>query len=457
MELQDYLRIFKAHWVAVLLLILLGGGLAFGWALMQPKVYTANGSAIISTGSTSTLGDALVGDNFAKSRVRSYLDIAKSRQVGDYARQELGLSVSADHLVSRVRVSNPVDTAVLRVSASGSSPEQARDLVEAWIAGMKSVVAQLEGGDSIVSLNTLDSAVLPTQPSSPNTKLSVALGLMLGFAAGVAYALIRSSLDRRLRSAAAIEREFDVPVLGSIPLDSAIAKRGLVGVQPDFHTAESVRALRTNLRFMDVDNPPRVVVISSCLPGDGKSTVAIQLAQAIAESGQRVVLVDADLRRPSTAEYLGLATGAGLTDVLVGRVEIGDVLQAYGNTGRMWVLGAGVIPPNPSELLGSDAMHSLLHSLPDDTFVLVDTAPLLPVTDAAILTARTDGALVVTRAGKTTIDQLDKALGNLERVKGRSLGVILNGTTKSSRKEAYYGYEYRYDVEPKGRARSKRS
>lgn len=451
MELQDYLRIFRAHWAGVLILTIAGATLAFGWAQLQPKVYTANGSAIISTGSNASLGDALVGDNFAKSRVRSYLDIAKSRQVGDYARETLGIEESADVLIGRVRVTNPVDTAVLRVAADGASPSEARDLVEAWIEGMTVVVAELEGRDSIVRLNTLDSAVLPREPSSPNTKLAVALGLLVGFAAGVGYALVRSALDRKLRRASDIEREFDVPVLGSIPHDQAIAKRGLVGVQPDFHTSESVRALRTNLRFMDVDNPPRIVVVTSCLPGDGKSTVAIQLAEAIAESGQRVVLVDADLRRPSTAEYLGLATGAGLTDVLVGRVQVGDVLQAYGDTGRMWVLGAGAIPPNPSELLGSDAMHSLLNSLPQDTFVLVDTPPLIPVTDAAILTARTDGALVVVKSGKTTIDLLDKALVNLERVKGRALGVILNGATRSSRSEAYYGYEYRYDVQDKRR------
>src|SRR6187399_699158 len=124
MELQDYMRIFRARWVAIVVATVVGGLLAFGWTLLQPKVYTTNGSAIITTGTSTSLGDALVGDNYAKSRVKSYLDIAKSRQVADYAIEQLNVDVPPDALVGRVAVSNPLDTAVLRVSATGSSPEE---------------------------------------------------------------------------------------------------------------------------------------------------------------------------------------------------------------------------------------------------------------------------------------------------------------------------------------------
>ena len=451
MAIQDHMRVFRAHWVAIVLITALGGAAAFGWALTQPKVYTATGSAIITTGASEDLGSALVGDNYAKSRVKSYLDIAKSRKVAEHAIEDLGLAASPDALVSRVTVSNPLDTAVLRVAANGSSPEEARDLVEAWIAGMTKAVADIENsgaedGDtqSVVGLQTLDSAVLPGAPSSPNVKLAVALGLLVGLALGVGYALIKATLDRRLRKPADVEREFDLPVLGALPYDPAIAKDGVAAARSDFAMTEAVRQLRTNLQFMDVDNPPRVIVVTSSLPGDGKSTTIIKLAEAIAESGRDVVIVDADLRRPTVAKNLGLVEGAGLTDVLVGRAKPQDVLQAWGSTDHFYVMGAGTIPPNPSELLASEAMHKLLYSFPKHAIVLIDTPPLIPVTDAAVLTARTDGALVVACSGRTTIDVLDRALQNLDKVKGRPLGVIVDQMPrKGAHKDAYaYAYDY---------------
>jgi len=455
MELQDYAKVLRAHWIAIVAFTIAGALLAYGWTLTQTRVYTANSSAIITTGVSEDLGQALVGDNYAKSRVKSYVDIAESRRVAEYAIETLGLSASPQALVGRVSVTNPLDTAVLRISADASTPQEAKDLAEAWIQGMVQAVQLLENNadtveelpasvTSVVELRTLDSAVLPSSPSSPNVRLSVALGLLVGGALGVAYALIRGAVDRRLRTPAAIEAEFDLPVLGTIPFDKQIEDKGAASRSTDFATLESLRELRTNLQFMDVDHPPRLIVVTSSLPGDGKSTVAIKLAEAIAESGQPVVLVDADLRRPRIAEYLGLVPGAGLTDVLVGRATLEDVLQPYGPTGNFSVLGAGSVPPNPSELLGSATMRKVLEDIDNDAIVLIDTPPLIPVTDAAILTARTDGALVVVRAGKTTIDQLDRALLNLDRVKGRALGVILDGASRKGPDSQYYDYSYEY-------------
>ncbi|WP_236623360.1 CpsD/CapB family tyrosine-protein kinase [Demequina mangrovi] len=276
-------------------------------------------------------------------------------------------------------------------------------------------------------------------------RFAVSLGLLMGLALGIGYALVKAALDRRLRKPGDVEREFDVPVVGALPFDEAIGASGSPTATTDFAMKEAVRQLRTNLQFMDVDNPPRVIVVTSALPGDGKSTAVIKLAEAIAESGQDVVLVDADLRRPVIAKKLRLVEGAGLTDVLVGRAKAADVLQAYGPTDHFYVLASGAVPPNPSELLGSDAMKTVLYGFPKKAIVLVDTPPLIPVTDAAVLTARTDGALIVARSGKTTIDLLDRALQNLDKVKGRALGVILNSVPRKGAHRDQYAYAYEYE------------
>lgn len=208
------------------------------------------------------------------------------------------------------------------------------------------------------------------------------------------------------------------------------------------HSAEAFRKLRTNLAFMDVDHPPRVIVMTSPQSGDGKSTLAANLAVAIAASDQAVVLIDADLRRPSVAESFGLVEGAGLTDVLIGRATFEDVAQRSARHPDLQVLAAGGIPPNPSEMVGSRAMRTLLAKLAEDHIVIVDAPPLLPVTDAALLTASADGALIVILAGKTLDTDLQSAVRHLDAVNGRALGVILNKVSSRDSASGYYGGKY---------------
>ena len=218
--------------------------------------------------------------------------------------------------------------------------------------------------------------------------------------------------------------------------------------------SEAFRKLRTNLMYMNVDNPPRVVVVTSPMPGDGKSTVAANLAAAIDSSGENVVLIDGDLRRPTVATWFGLVEGVGLTDVLAGRIPVEDALQTPLEHPNLRVLGAGAIPPNPSELLGSQVMRQLLQKLSADALVLIDAPPLLPVTDAAVLTANADGALVVVSSGKTLDTQLGSALDHLSDVEATALGVVLNRVSPRDAGNGYYDQYSGYYAQP-GRRRNK--
>jgi capsular exopolysaccharide synthesis family protein len=470
MELSGYLRLLRIHWMAIVAATLLGALAAFGWSLVQPRIYTANASGFVYTGGSEDINNASLGNMYAISRAKSYVDIAKSRAVAEYAISELGLKTSPEALVGSIEATNPIDTPTILISARASSPESARDLAEAWVAGLAVQVASLENTEagaaagaptSAVSLRQVDAAVLPTSPSSPNTMLAIEIGLVAGLALGIAYAFVRRTLDRRIRGVETVEREFGLAVVGTVPFDRNFTDQDRIAGHStnqdygakrsdDDAVAEAMRELRTNIQFMDVDSPPRIIVVSSSLPGDGKSTITANLAITIAAAGQRVIVVDGDLRRPTVAKSFNLLPGVGLTDVLVGRAEIPDVLQEWGDSGRLFVMGAGTLPPNPSELLGSKAMQSLLNDLAEKAIVLIDAPPLIPVTDAAILATRADGALIVASVGKTTIDALGKALQNIERVQARTLGIILNRVPRRGAGSAYYGYQYKgyYSANP---------
>lgn len=461
MELRNYLRILRAHWVGIVLFVVLGVAVAFVWSLVQPRVYTADASgyvAAIRAEGANDAGSALVAENLAQAKVTSFLDLGTWRSVAEHAIDELGLTTAPESLVNRVSVTNPVGTVNIKVSASASTPEGARDLAQAWIRGMATEIADLEGGDpanATVQLVPGDSARLPSSPSSPNTRLALLLGGLIGLALGIGYAVLRYTLDRRIRSADAVERETGIAVVGTIPDEKSFtADSRLLPLDGEgssaanaklFAVSEAMRELRTNIQFMDVDNPPRVIVVTSPLPGEGKSTTSANLAITLAASGQKVVLIDGDLRRPMVATIFHLVDGVGLTDVLANRATVEDVAQRVGRKGNLLVLGAGKLPPNPSEVLGSERMRSLLRDLSADYTVIIDAPPLLPVTDAAVLTHSADGAVVVCSVGSTTFEALGKALQNLDRAGGRALGVVLNRVPRKGRGAAYRDYRYAGD------------
>jgi capsular exopolysaccharide synthesis family protein len=231
-----------------------------------------------------------------------------------------------------------------------------------------------------------------------------------------------------------------LPLLAS--LDTAPSGTGaralVVNAAPQSNRAEAFRALRTSVQFLAQPDRTLSLLVTSARPGDGKSTVAANLALALAESGLRVALVDADLRRPSVADTFDLEGAAGLTTVLIGQAGLDDVLQEWGSAG-LHVLTSGPLPPNPSELLASPAMAAVLAELEAaHDVVVVDTAPLLPVTDGVVLSRVVSGTLVVGHARRTRRAVLREALTLLQRVDARVVGVVLSHVRQ--RDEDTYGY-----------------
>jgi non-specific protein-tyrosine kinase len=287
-------------------------------------------------------------------------------------------------------------------------------------------------------------ATVSTRPISPRVPLNIALGLLVGLGLGIGVAVLRDQLNTSIGGVADVEKLTGAIPLGVVPYDSATTKQPLVDRDQHGARAEAFRTLRTNLQFADVDHPPRVIVVTSPLPAEGKSTSACNVALTLALGGARVVLVDGDLRKPAVGSYLGISSAAGLTSVLAGQHELRDVVVNYGRD-TLAVLPSGPTPPNPSELLGSQQMADLLGILANHyDIVVIDAPPLLPVTDAAVLAAIADGAVLVLRHGRTRREEAQRAIQALAAVNAKLLGTVLNFAPKRSRGGGYDGYGYGY-------------
>jgi capsular exopolysaccharide synthesis family protein len=252
------------------------------------------------------------------------------------------------------------------------------------------------------------------------------LGLLLGLVVGSLVVFLYETLDSRVGGVQQVRRLTDLPILGALTVSSAEADGSVVVIdEPLSPQAELYRQLRTNLEFSKLGGRSLMVGVTSAVSGEGKSTVSLNLALALAEVTDRVLLVDADLRRPAIADRLGIEGAAGLSTVLIGRAGFDDVVQEYGSRG-LAVLTAGQIPPNPTELLSSPAMRALAAELADRyDAVVFDSAPLLPVSDALLLSRVTTGMVVVANSRRVRRGQLSQALSALAQVQARVLGVVV--------------------------------
>lgn len=457
MELRDYIRILRKQLILILVCTLAGLVASAAYTITRTPLYESTSKVFVSAQGVSNVAELQQGATFTQARVATYVNLVTTETVLGPVLAELGLDSTADELAAKITASAPANTLIISITVEDPNPENAARISNALAESLREAVNTTEapagGGDSPVRLTQVENAQIAEVPSSPRVPLNLALGLLLGLAIGVGIAVLREVLDTRIRNEDDVRAITEDPILGGITYDQKAKERPLI-VQDDPRSprAESFRALRTSLQFIEYDGRKSFVVTSS-VQSEGKSTTTTNLALTMAEAGLRVMLIDADMRRPKLASYLDLEGGAGLSDVLAGRAELSDVTQRWTHE-NLSVLLAGTIPPNPSELLGSDNMTSLIETLESGfDVVLIDMPPLLPVTDAAIVAKQVGGAIVVAAVGRTTRAQLDGALAILEQVGARVAGLVLNMIpTKGPDAYGYghygrYGYGYGYGLD----------
>ena len=450
MDLVDYLRALRKHWVLVLLSVLLGaGGGAASYAASAP-VYRADCLLFVSMHDTGNAAMLMQGSMFTQQRVQSYTGVLTSPKVLQPVIDELGLETTPRALAEHVNSQAPVGTVLIEVTVDESSPQLAADVANAVAEHFGAVVSELEQPTpdtlSPVRISVLRPAEVREQPIAPDLARELALGLLCGVVLGTGLAVLREVLDTSVKTLSAIT-ELGAPALGAVPAGTPGHRPDLVVEGSRTPQSEALRQIRTDLQFADVDRPPQLVVVTSALPGEGKSTTAVNLALTAATAGVRTILVEGDLRLPRVAEYLGVEDSAGLTTVLAGRADLDDVLQPYGDT-LLSVLASGPVPLNPAALLGSRHMSELLARLRERAeLVIIDSPPLLPVADAAVLARQADGAVVVVRHGRTRREHLARGLERLRAVDARVLGGVLT-MVPPRRSDVTYAYEYGYGYQP---------
>ncbi len=454
MRYADYLRAIRKSWWLVLATLAVALAIGAYVTVSTPKQYATHVTFFVQTPSDQ-LSVAAQGDAFGQKRVNSYVQLVNTDRLLKPVLLETRVNLTPPQLSREISASGDLNTVLLSVTITDPSPTQSVEIAKSVATQLVKLVAVLEASSadtqgSTVRLELVSGPTLDNTPVSPRPLINYSLAAIVGLLIGLGLAITREVIDTSVRTPQALERSSGRPVIGVIAFDETARDSPLI---VDSHAqsvrAEAFRQLRTNLEFIDVDSPIRTVVITSSMPDEGKSSTAANLAVIFAEAGKHVLLIEGDLRRPRVAQYLGLEGAVGLTNVLAGQVDVNEVLQPWGR-GGLTVLPSGSIPPNPSELLGSRTMTELLESMAKRfDMVLIDTPPLLPVTDAAVLAARADGALLVVRHGRTSKNQVALATNALARVDSRLLGCVLNMVpVRSGGSFGYaYGYGYEYKSE----------
>lgn len=454
MELQDYIRLVRKRWRIITGATIAAVLAAVALTVLTPKVYESTAQLFVSTSTVTTASDLAAGNTFTQNQVKTYADIVTTPAVLDPAIQQLGLRTDAPTLAKSVNATVPVDTVLINIAAKSADSAMAPRIADAVAAQTAKTVPSLETVSQRRGSPVKVSVVMqagPPEQVAPRPARNVALGLVLGLLLGLGAALLRDRFDTTIKSERDVKDVTDATILGGIPFDPDAPVTPLI-IQADSHSlrAEAFRVVRTNLQFVDAASHPRVFAISSSLPGEGKTTTAANLALTMAAQGSTVCVIEGDLRRSKLSEYMGMESGVGLTSVLIGEAELSDVLQPVGDS-RATLLAAGPVPPNPSELLGSPAMQTLLTELRSMfDYVIIDTPPLLPVTDAAVISKLVDGVVVTVGAGIVRREHLARSLEILDTVEARLLGILVNRVPTTGHDAYSYGYGYSYDSHERG-------
>lgn len=443
MDFKDLLRTARRRWKTIIALFLIALVAAGAYSFLVTPKYESHARVFIST-DVEDSSEAIAASLVSSGRVTSYASLATSREIMDKVIGELNLKESPEELADMITTEVEPLTVIIDITVTHPDPKIAQLIAKSESEQLTKFITRIDAPNRAatpIRATVGDPASFSNDAVSPRTMLNLLVAGVIGLVLGFGIAVLREITDNTVKTAEDIRKVTETGVVASIGYDNDVPSHPLLTDLNGFAPrAEAFRVLRTNLDYLDLDAQPKSFVITSALPGEGKTTTSTNLAVALAQAGRRVLLVDGDLRRPRVSGLLGLEGKVGLTTVLVGKSSLADSIQKHSDTGIDF-LGGGPVPPNPTEVLQSNATRDLIHKLRDMyDVVIIDAPPLLPVADAAILARAADGALMVIRHGKTTKEQLHDACQRIDQVDARLYGVVVNMAPRRGQQDYYYYY-----------------
>jgi succinoglycan biosynthesis transport protein ExoP len=507
-SLHQVLGVLRRRTPLILLCLLLTAGAAYGFSKSQTKKYTATASLVFNNNQPSqqVAGLPVVNNDSQQAQLNTNVKLVQLGDMAEKTASLLGRGLTKKKVSEALRVSAQGESNIVNVSATSSSPALAAAIAntytslfvseqqnsnhayyasalalvnkqlaalpprqKAGTAGLAlqeraqslGVLAELQSG----TVKLAQAAAVPKSPSSPKVFRDTVLGAVLGLLLGLGIAFLLERFDRRIREPEDLEAIYGLPLLGTVPESKVLARsarreaqgRGAARAALPPGEAEAFQLIRAHLRYFNVDRELRTLLVASPAPGDGKTTVALHLAVAAATVGSRVLLLDADLRHPTVADQLALKSEPGVSDVLIGSVSLSNATQSidldqppgvFGRGPTLDVLVAGLLPPNPGELIESQAMETALEQARSTyDLIVIDTPPLTAVSDAFPLLRKVDGVVIVGRVGRNRREVAERLHRTLAGAGAPLLGVVANGY-KARRGSYADGYGYTSDKKP---------
>jgi polysaccharide biosynthesis transport protein len=398
-------------------------------------------------------------------QVRDAIEAEKTK-MRDQLRDEYLAALQREDLLASAfnqqkQEANHLNESAIEYSVLKRDAETNRQLYQDLLQKLKE--AGVSAGLRSSNIRVVDIARTPTHPITPDVQRNLVLGFLLGLSLGIGLALVLESFDTTVRNMDELSAISTLPALGTIPLQAAsndglrkrlttmstdLEKSGSPALvtfeRPKSEAAEAYRALRTSILLSSFGGPPKVILVTSAMPQEGKTTISANSALVLAQRGSRVLLVDADLRRPGIEKLFGLRPRGGLSTLISGSDKVEDVILPFPEVPNLWILPAGPIPPQPAELLGSAVMKDYIARWRNEfDHVIIDTPPCLSVTDAVLLSPEADRVILVARAGRTTKPAVRHACDLLLQVNARVMGIVLNAfNLRSAHGYYYYGGRY---------------